>query len=301
MLRVFRKAILIGYWQGTMGFRWAWLPGIFLTTTLAFAETHSCPVTEFRASSQALDKGRIESVLTLACVFRTKAKGQSQECAEQLFVIFRTFYYEPLSQFQEAEGITRLPYPLEDTRKKLLQARLSRVGWALRVTEGSYYVGEAGAWWRSRFGPLLPRSWDGYFHQREVEIREGFSEDAGLLISWERLRQRITFWEGFIRRHPHFPANEEVSSYLDIYIRTFLTGVDNSRIERDFDDPTLRTEVKIAYEAFLRNNKGSKYYDIVKGYYEVLKRNNFRVTREAKAFLESKRVKTMLAVQPPTY
>lgn len=174
--------------------------------------------------------------------------------------------------------------------------------WHRRETEGSYYVGETGTWLRSRFGRLLPPSWNEYLRQREIEIKEGFSEDAGLLISWEQLRLRITFWETFLARYPDFPLKGgEIATYLDIYIRTFLTGTDNSRIERDYQDLTLRDEVRKAYDDFLRKNRGSRYYSVVKGYYDILKKENFRVGREARSFLQANGVKSMHAVQPPTY
>jgi len=94
-------------------------------------------------------------------------------------------------------------------------------------------------------------------------------------------------------------GNEIVkSSTMKIYILPKLKGARNLIV---IFDSSLREDVKMAYQTFLTKNKDSKYYAIVKGYYRILEKNSFIVTDEAMEYLKDNKVKSMLAVQPPTY
>ena len=84
-----------------------------------------------------------------------------------------------------------------------------------------------------------------------------------------------------------------------MYVKTMLTGIDNSSIE---SDSVLKKEVRAVYERFLAQNKDSRYHTVVKGYYEILKKNGFRLNSEAAGFLERNKIdSSMLGIQPPTY
>jgi hypothetical protein len=262
--------------------------------------SQDCNISVFSAEAAKLDLSKIESVSKLANMFEGNAKTATTDCADKLFVEFRKFYYKARAQYEKHNDFNN-SYPMAPKREKELKEILRRAGWDLRETEGSYYVGESGAWIIDRFRPVLTKRMLQYLQQRKIEISEGFSEDAMLLITWDKLRGRITFWEEFSRQNQNFPLQEEINFYLEAYFRVFLTGMDNSSIQKDYDDSFLRSDVKTAYEDFLRQNKSSRYYTIVKGHYEILERNKFRVTTELDVFLDKQGVKSMKAVQPPLY
>ena len=56
---------------------------------------------------------------------------------------------------------------------------------------------------------------------------------------------------------------------------------------------------------YLKENKQSKYYKLVEGQYNILKKNSFVVSEktldELKAFYKANKIEPMWAVQPPTY
>ena len=60
-------------------------------------------------------------------------------------------------------------------------------------------------------------------------MKQGFSEDAGMLISYEDLYYRIRRWEEFLYKHPNTIINDEAISYYRTYIETLMTGMANSR------------------------------------------------------------------------
>ncbi|MGH7260958.1 MAG: hypothetical protein ACREI9_09795 [Nitrospiraceae bacterium] len=268
------------------------VPGVVLS--------QECNTSVFGAEAAKLDLSKLESVSRLASIFEGSARGAPSNCAEKLFVEFRKLYYEARSRYEKHAGLNE-SFPMAPKREKELRAKLREVGWDLRETEGYYYIGESGAWVIDRFQFALTKRMLQYLTQRKTEIGEGFSEDAALLITWEKLRRRIAFWEDFLRQYQDFPLKDEVNFYLETYVRAFLSGTDNTQITKDYNDDSLRGDVKAAYEAYLRQNKSSRYYNVVEGYYEILKRNKFRVTAELQVFLDKQGIKSMQAVQPPLY
>jgi len=272
---------------------------LFPLTT--YSNQESCDLEGFEKFSASLDKSKIESVTTLSDEFKKRSVNASEDCKEALFVNFRTFYYESLNAYQEAENVWDLPYPIEDDEKKTFNENVSIVGWILKTTEGTYYLGEDSSWLYLNFQDFLPNTWRTYFSQRKIEIDEGFSEDAWLAISWEKLRGRIIFWEEFIKTNKNFPLSEEITYRIKLYLRTYLTGMDNSRIY-DYDDRNkLREEVKASYETFINENKTSQYHELINEYYLILKKNNFYTSKENWEFLRTKKINSMLGIQPPTY
>ena len=228
--------------------------------------------------------------------------GKNEKCQEKLLSVFRKYYFDTLNKCgKNGNYLSNYSLAKRDVSKEAqINSFLSKAGWTLKESEGILYIGELGGWFEKKFEIILTQPYKQYLELRSNEIVEGFSEDAGLSISWEQLRNRITKWESFLAKYPDFVENPEIREYLDIYIRTYLFGMDNSRIH-DFDNMNLRKEVKTSYEIFLKENKSSKYYNLVKDCYEMLRRNKFVVPENYKEYLEKNGLETMLGVQPPTY
>lgn len=245
-----------------------------------------CNLNDFKQYANELDKTKLSSVKSLASVLNRMVEGKSNKCISSFLGEFKHFYDQSLHAYQRKEKIGDIVFPNE-AKEKLLRPKLSTVGWNLLMSEGTYYIGETGTWIQQQFGPILPPDWKTYFDQRALEIKEKFAEDAGLLISWENLRKRISFWESFLGKYPNFPLSNEINRYISIYIRTFLTGMDNSPITRDFTSNMLRKDIRDSFENFLKENRNSRYYSIVKKYYNILNKNSFIVTDDLKKYLNS--------------
>ncbi|NNF00663.1 MAG: hypothetical protein HKN25_16720 [Pyrinomonadaceae bacterium] len=261
---------------------------LFLSATSNHARANRCDAAEeFSRAAKKLDKTKQESLNVLANVFKSGAKGQTAQCVDALFVSFRTFYYESLRR-------NEIPATVQDVDK--VNSKLKQVGWKLHQSEGDYYVGEDGSWLLKEFGKYLSPSWLGYLTRREIEIEEGLFEDAALMISWEDLRERTTFWESFRSKNPEFPLIKEISVDISMYVKIMLTGIDNTSVE---SDSILKKEVRAVYERFLTQNKDSRYHTVVKGYYEILKKNGFRLNSESARFLKRNKIGSMFDNQPP--
>ena len=154
------------------------------------------------------------------------AKDENDQCREKLIHEFRNYCYEAMSAYDKYSNMDEGANPIPAEKRRKIESPISKVGWSLKESEGTYYIGESGGWFEKRFASILTEPYRQYFNNRTKEIKEGFSEDAGLLISWEQLRKRIDRWEQFLKSYPNFEETSEVQAYLNRYIGTFLSGMD---------------------------------------------------------------------------
>ncbi|MBU1109959.1 MAG: hypothetical protein KKB51_24975 [Candidatus Riflebacteria bacterium] len=265
---------------------------------------NDCKLTEFKQFAENLDKTKIESVEQLADKYRELTSNQSQNCASQLFGEFRSYYFQFMEGHEISLAKSLCEYPIPDNLIDDINAKLYMAGWEIIESEGSYSIGENSNWLLENFSSSLPKDWQKFLQQRKNEIENKFSEDARLLITWDELRNRIIYWENFSNEFPSFNEKNTVEYYLSIYLRTYLTGIDNSRIY-DWATSKVEPEVIESYKNYLKLNQQSKYYKIIENQYKILQTHDFtgseKVTEELDALHKLNNIESMLAVQPPIY
>lgn len=58
----------------------------------------------------------------------------------------------------------------------------------------------------------------------------------------------------------------------------------------NFDTCKLNSELKMSYEKYIKNYPNSLYYPIIKGYYDILKKNRFIQNDESSNYLEKNNI-----------
>lgn len=282
------------------------------------AWTAPCPTSDYQQTLTRIGFKDPASVAEAARELLKIAQAQPDKCKEELLFLFRKYYLASLDKYNDQcqEKLSLLfnnnYAALEKNNENIdkanliklaqqdpLNKALAQVGWTIIMSEGNYYLGELPDWFATEFKAVLTPAYREYFHIRSQEIREGFSVDAGLLISWEQLRKRIITWENFLQQYPDFVEKPQIQSYLANYLGTYLGGMENTRIYGK--DRGLKNEVRASYENFIRQDKGSKCINIIQEYYGMLKKHGFIVHKNYEEFLQRQDVKTLLGVQPPTY
>ena len=257
---------------------------IFCSAGIAAKDTVPCPASDLAQQAGKLDQARIESVLTLADAFEKLAAGQSAECISKMLTEFVGFYESALLKYDQSVPV---PYDAPDTdaAAQKLKADLAKVGWEIKYSEGMAYVGQSGGWIVKRFKNILPPEWIEYYAISDPETEKGFADDAALMITWEELAGRIVSWDRFLVKHPDFPLKRGISETVKLYLNIYLSGIDNTPVTVNYDDPKLHPELKQSYEAFLKNNKDSKYYPLIDGYWRVLSENDFQVNDKTRSYV----------------
>ena len=176
---------------------------------------------------------------------------------------------------------------------------LKAAGLDLCMSEGMYYFDVTYDFFYNNFKDRVSPDLAEYLNIRKDELKQGFSEDAGMLISFEELYQRVKRWENFLGTYPSSSLLGDANYFYQTYIETLLTGMDNSRTF-DYENNTLIPEVKSIYEKAMIEDTTSNSYKIISAYYNFLSNHNFTYNDSINIFLESFGLSSMLGVQPHT-
>jgi hypothetical protein len=176
------------------------------------------------------------------------------------------------------------------------ERELKRVGWGYVISEGGNFVDDNSDWLPRHVGPRLPLPWREYITMHTADAKEGFAEDASLLITWTGLRERIVRWDAFLARHPDFELNDTIREERDMYLSVLLVGMDNAHAFGE--DDVLQKDVRVEIEAYLADKQAARK-ELVREYYDMLKQRGFRGAEEAQAWLEKRKQKSMLGREPP--
>ena len=84
--------------------------------------------------------------------------------------------------------------------------------------------------------------------------------------------------------------------WRDMYLATYLTGMDNSRTFTD--SGTLDGDVRKSYEAFLRDHGDTPAGQVVRDFLALLAAGPVPSDEEIERFLTGHKLQTMLGVQP---
>jgi len=193
------------------------------------------------------------------------------------------------------EGWATLDSGAADSLRRFLSGRVLQP----QLGEGMLFATANSAGLAGLFGRYLSPAMREFLALRRGEEAEGFAEDAGLLISWDRLGERVATWERFIEANPGFQLLPEARHWYELYLGTLLTGMDNSRVFGG-PDATLQPQVRASYRRFAARHGSTRAGAMVSEYLGVLERNGFQDGPAVRAFLRDRGVATMIGVQPPT-
>ncbi|HHG86692.1 MAG TPA: SH3 domain-containing protein, partial [Bacteroidetes bacterium] len=142
-----------------------------------------------------------------ALIKRLKANPGTQDSDESI-AAFHKFYeetvekangFEPMGKDEQAFAL--LVYnPDKKPLPKHVAAKAKEwkaCGIALEYPEGMLYLVESPDYMVQNFAHLASPPMKKYLLQRQIELKEGFSEDAGLLITPQKLAERLAFWDQF--------------------------------------------------------------------------------------------------------
>jgi hypothetical protein len=234
---------------------------------------------------------------------RQNLSKMSFEEIDAAYITFREFYYNEINQYNE-QLETLYPELNEwmndgsDPEMKELMDRLQLCGSDLYQSEGFFYIDQRPDYFTSIFGQDGSSEMKEYLEIRSKELKEGFSEDAGLLISFEQLYDRVVVWEKYLAENPDFILNEEIKGTLSMYLSTLMTGMDNSPAF-DYETGKLLPELQFIYSKAIQKNDNRNSTKVLRKYFEHLKANGFVQPLDMDAFLDGIGYYSMMGVQPP--
>jgi hypothetical protein len=224
---------------------------------------------------------------------------------DSIFLLFNIKFYEVANRLSDSLDtkykslIHQLDKDSSTVELKSFKNNLATCGIDIFSTEGMYYLDVIPNFFYDNFKNRVSDGVAEFLNIRQDELKQGFSEDAGMLISFEDLYNRVKRWENFINKYPNTVYNNEANSYYETYLETLMTGMDNSRLF-DFDNNSLLPEMKTLYEKIIGEGTESPTTKIISSFYALLARHDFKENDSIQIFLETNNLSTMLAVQPHT-
>lgn len=260
---------------------------------------------ELKTYIQSLDPSDLFTIAATAdyiSVFLAKAKPEDRDSA---YIYLQNTFYSAVNSLTDSL-YSRYPVTMKkmeenksDRQTQDFEEYLKLFGVGLFTTEGMYYLDVDPDYFLTIFDKKVSKGLNDYLVQRRQEMIEGFSEDAGLVITFEQVYDRVVKWEKIIHDNPRFIMSESASRFYETYLVTLLTGMDNSRVF-DFENERLLPEVKMLYEAIIKSGPQTKSTEIIKGYYQLLAANDFKHSPRADDYVQSLDLGSMLGVQPHT-
>jgi hypothetical protein len=268
-------------------------------------EVYTVTIDSMHSYLSTLDLRLPESAGSGLSYTQTVMQTMNEDRRDSAFVLYRQFFYEVLMKQNEVLSQSELiAQALAEERPQVeelefFRKKISDNGMVFLQSEGTFYIDEHHNYLFNAFSQYVSVPVNKLLELRRDEMRKGFSEDAALLISFEEVGERVRNWEQLLEQNPTLKLQEEAKNYYNLYLSTFLTGLDNSPV---FDRGTnkLLPEAKQAFEDYIKKYGESPGGKIVGGYYTILQQNNFLRSADLDNFLNDNNITGMRGIQPPT-
>ncbi len=244
------------------------LVGLLVTSAESAVAAAADPYQQFL---DRLDKRSRSAVpQAVAAYKRSFGPGAAVQARDAAFIRFRTFYY--------GVDLTSV--------RGLAATELKVNGLTIKTSEGDPYQAEDPDFLRATFAPYVSAPILRFLDIRRQEMREGYADDGGLLISFDRLGERVATWDTYRTTYPGSPLAADAKAHEQQYLWTFLNGMDNSPLF-DWTSHKLRPEVQGAYEGFYKRHPRSRHVGVVSGYLQLIKGCGYRDCPQRRHYLSA--------------
>jgi len=144
---------------------------------------------------------------------------------------------------------------LSSKQRQLLDALAKQQIEIAYAGEGSFAFRLNPNYWVEHIAPHLPKADQVYLKQVAEQTQQPYADDAGLLISWLELGQRVQVWAQYVQDHPDGYFTEMAQANRDDNLNTLLVGMDNTPTH---EQGVLLPEVKAAYAQLIQQYPNSQ-------------------------------------------
>lgn len=159
----------------------------------------------------------------------------------------------------------------------------NKLGFNIASAEGDYYFTPYYPFLIQTLG--IPKVWKEYL-EMTIARQNDFGE-AYCKLKVNDLVEIIIRYDKFIQEYPKFTHNNRVEEDQNRYLYSYLHGFDNGSI---FNHETnkIKDNYKQSIENFLKEYPNFSRYNLVKEYYNKLKKNNYRINDNISNWLWNK-------------
>lgn len=239
---------------------------------------------EYRIYLKSLDTLHPASTTIAAEKYAELFKSADQNTRDSAFSVFKDFYNK-IDQILDNNRDITISYdslitdsaghlPMLSPHLSTYAQTLKDNGFKVYMSEGAPYIGQDLDFEAKWFYVYLSQPLKEFLTQLNKEDKEGFSVDAGLVITPEQLADRTVWWEKFAKNHAETivarPSLENWRSYLG----TMMVGMDNSTVTEPGHPENLNPYFKAAYSRVMNNYPATQTARLIGPYFKLLTDKN---------------------------
>lgn len=161
------------------------------------------------------------------------------------------------------------------------------LGYKLDTSEGIYYYLIDNQMFVDTFEGTITNEYIDYLKILSLDTNEPSLNDGGLMISMEKLSERILLTESFKMVYPYSNLLYKVDEIYTQYIYSYLYG-DNHNANFDMNTLVMKEEVLKEYKKTIEKYAYTNFGDIVTEFMESLKTNNNVINDDIRAKLNER-------------
>ncbi len=216
--------------------------------------------------------------------FKTFTEQDSPETRDAAFLIFYKYYNKIVDEAYKDEVFFNASI-MEPEQVRKAEEVAASYGWRVITPEGNVQPNADNAYLARTFGNIVSPYMKAYLSF--ARKTEHMAEDAALRIEPDEIRERIILGENLIKVNPDSIIAAKIKPVLDDLFYYYLFGLDNTPVYGDSVQNQINPNTKSSYQRFLKENKNSKYYPLIKATYDVLKKNNFIYSNKVKSAISN--------------
>lgn len=249
-------------------------------------KTENPKLTEYRLFVHQLDNVDVNSVQLAVEKFKTTFYGQQTSLCDSGFVVFQQMMdsIETYQNIKLQNDTTDYEYYFEINNfpPKVLKYKelLAINGFKLSKSDEIVFVEQDRSYPINLLSSMLSEPMKLYLSEIEIENREGFSENAAIIISWKQHVDRIIWYEDFTKANPTFVFLENCRNYKKAYFTYLLTGFENTKLFIQSNQMELSSYYANAYRYLLQSYPDSETAQLTTPYLETIEQKSTDARRE---------------------
>jgi hypothetical protein len=253
--------------------------------TLQVASEHP-EITAYKIFLHKLDSTNAVSATTAVNELKRAFNGKSSDLCDLAYIELQQLLDTIELRLNEKLNNDTTNYNLIFEKKnipaKLQKAKneLEKNGFIYASSEGIIYITQNRGFVISNLLSFFTKTMQTYLIQIDKENKEGFMEDAGIIITPQQYIDRVIWHEKFIADNPDFILLKNCKAYKKAYLTYLLTGIDNTSLY-DYDDETkLSTYFQQAYNYALKTYPESETASIIQPYMQAIEQKQKTVVEQ---------------------
>jgi hypothetical protein len=136
----------------------------------------------------------------------------------------------------------------------------------------------------NKFSPYVTEKTAAFLSIMAIEAKAHFAADGAIIISLDELANRVINTENFLEKFGDSQYAKEIKQQYNWYLTAYLIGLNNTPAF-SYEDNIIKQEVLSNFKSTMIKYNDSKLADIIKGYVELVTKNELKKTNEVLAFV----------------